>query len=146
MNIKTTIVLLILIALCGGAWLGVTLLSPGTPASETRAVLEENFRPDAVTRIEITRGDRHVVLEKGADGWSLPGKWPVRRPEVEQLVGMLTNLRTRFAPIAAPGEAELKKVGLTGTDVLQVNIKAGGKDYKLTLAEEPGQNGRFTRP
>ena len=50
-------------------------------------------------REDLKQGDRRVVLEKGADGWSLPGKWPVRKPEVDQLVSVLSTLRSRFAGV-----------------------------------------------
>lgn len=146
MNIKTTIVLLVLIALCGGAFLAVTLLNPAASVSETRTVLDESFRPDAITRIEIKRGEHHVVLEKGADGWSLPGKWPVRTPEVEQLVAALTTLHSRFAPLPIDGDDDLKKLGLTGAGVLHVKVKAADQDYQLAFGEEPGQLSRFSRP
>jgi hypothetical protein len=146
MNIKTTIVLLLLIALCGGAWLAVTLYTPAPVASETRTVLDSQLRPETITHIEIARGDRKVVLDKGADGWSLPGKWPVRKPEVEQLVHVLSNLHSRFAPVPVSGDDEMKQLGLTGAGVLTVTVKAGGQDYKLTFGEEPGQMRRFSRP
>src|SRR5438874_46530 len=106
MNLKTTITLLVLIVLGGCAWLAVALLSKGSVASETLAVLEGKLQPESITRIEVVRGDRRVLLEKGADGWSLPGKWPVRKSEVEQLVAVLSSLRSRFAPLPVAGEAD----------------------------------------
>jgi hypothetical protein len=146
MNIKTTIVLVVLIALCGGAWFGVTLLNPPAPASETRATLDEHFKPGAITHIEVTRGEQKVVLDKGADGWSLPGKWPVRKPEVEQLVSALCSLHSRFAPLPVAGDDDAKKLGLAGPQVVNVTVKADGHDYKLTFGEEPEQTSRFSRP
>jgi hypothetical protein len=146
MNIKTTIVLVVLILLGGAAWLGVTLLTPTGAASETLKVLESKFQPANITRIEFVRGERRVVLEKGADGWSLPGKWPVRKPEAEHLVGLLTSLHSRFAPVPAAGEEDLKQLGLAGSQVLHITVKADGQDYKLTFGEEPGQMSRFSRP
>ncbi len=146
MNLKTTIVLLTLIILGSAAWLLVALLSPGTVSSDTLAVLERELRPESVTRIEIVHGDRRIVLDKGADGWSLPGKWPVRKPEAEQLVGLLTSLHTRFAPIPVADKAELAQLGLDRADSVQVTVQAGGTDYKLTFGEEPGQGSRFSRP
>jgi Domain of unknown function (DUF4340) len=146
MNIKTTLVLLVLIALGGAAWLAVTLLTPGRAASETEVVLESKFEPANITRIEIARGEQRLILEKGPDGWSLPGKWPVRTAEAEQLVAALSNLRSRFAPLPVSGDDDLKKLGLTGAHVVDVTVKAGGQDYKLAFGEEPGQSNRFSRP
>jgi hypothetical protein len=146
MNLKTTIALLVLIALGAGAWLAVTLLTPAAAVSDTLTVLESQLQPQAITRIEIARGDRQVVLDKGADGWSLPGKWPVRKPEVDQLVAVLSGLHSRFAALPVPSDDELEKLGLTGAGVLKVTVKAGGQDYKLTFGEEKGQISRFSRP
>src|SRR3954465_6907060 len=98
MNLKTTILLLVLLALGGIGWVAVGLLNPVPPASKTLRVLQKELRPEYLTRIEVVRGGRRVVLEKGADGWALPGKWPVRKTEVEQLVETLTTLHMRFAP------------------------------------------------
>jgi hypothetical protein len=146
MNLKTTIVLLVLIVLGGAVWVAVAMLSPGTATSETLAVLESKFQPENITRIEIARGDRRVVLEKGAGGWSLPGKWPVRKPEVEQLVTLLSTLHSRFAPLLVADEDDREKLGLVGHKLLQVTVKAAGKDYHLAFGEEPGESNRFSRP
>jgi hypothetical protein len=146
MNIKTTIVLCVLILIGGAAWLGVTMLAPSGAASETLTTLETKLQPDAISRIEITRGERKVVLEKGADGWSLPGKWPVRKPEVDHLVSVLSSLRSRFTAVSAASEDDLEKLGLAGSQVLHVTVKANGQDYKLTFGEEKGESSRFSRP
>src|SRR5947209_4857290 len=73
MNLKTTLVLLVLTA-AGAAWfysspslpswLGTT---PGTGAapSGTLAVLENDLKPDALKRVEIRRADGPIILEKG---------------------------------------------------------------------------------
>src|SRR5262245_25855182 len=135
MNLKTTIALLILILLGAGVWIAVTLLGPAAVKSDTLATLERELNPGAITRIEIIHGDKRVVLEKGADGWSLPGKWPVRQPEVEQLVSELSTLRSRFAPIRVADKVESQKLGLDGADAVKVLLKAGGKDYQLTFGE-----------
>ena len=113
MNLKTTIVLLALILLGALGWLAVGLLNRVPPSSETLVVLEKELTPDKLTRIEVVRGDRRVVLEKGTEGWSLPGKWPVRKPEVDRLVDLLTNLRMRFA---AAGRARKSGIGESRTD------------------------------
>ncbi|MBM4069159.1 MAG: DUF4340 domain-containing protein [Planctomycetes bacterium] len=146
MNLKTTIFLLLLILVGAGIWVGVALTGPTTVTSDTLATLESELKADAITRIEIAHGDRRVVLAKGADGWSLPGKWPVRQREVEQLVDVLAGLKSRFAPLPAGDKDALKKLGLDGAAAVQVTIKAGGKDYKLTFGEEPGDASRFSRP
>ena len=70
------------------------------------------MQPDRL-RIEIGQADQRLVLERGNDNeWTLPGKWPTRRREVAELVGLLTGLRTRFAPMPLAGE-DLKPFGST---------------------------------
>src|SRR5262245_53345740 len=106
MNLKTTFWLLILAALGGTVlWLGPALwtqlgfTSPSeSPAGAgTLQALEEEITADKLTAIEVKHGDRVLKLERGANGeWNLPGKWPARQPEVQQLVQMIAGLRSRF--------------------------------------------------
>src|SRR5207253_9492810 len=99
MNLKTTLVLAVLVALGGLVW----LLMPSAPteavAGPTLRFLEKELTPGALKRIEIAGSNGKVVLEQtGAEDWSLPGKWPVRPSEVKELVRNLTELRSRFVP------------------------------------------------
>src|SRR5262249_8347836 len=122
MNLKTTLVLLILAA-AGGAflWFGPTLLPQlglaPTPADTagtgTVKTLDETLTPENLLRIEVRQGGRQLVLERGAGGeWNLPGRWPTRKPEVEQFVALVTNLHSRFAPIPLAEGVDLKAYGL----------------------------------
>src|SRR5437868_4182966 len=107
MNLKTTLLLLLLAAAGGVFWLALVSLRPKAVPSETLDVLHNRLAPDQLSRIEIRRGDHHVVLERGAGGeWALPGNWPARRPEVEQLVNLIGGLRSRFAPFPLTGDAD----------------------------------------
>jgi hypothetical protein len=149
MNLKTTLVLLLLAIAGGGCWL--VLLSTRTRGaqSETLAFLNNDLTADQLTRIDMTHGDNHVVLERDAAGqWALPGNWPARRPEVEQLVGLVTSLRSRFVPIALSGRRdELKEYGLDPSQApVLISVRAGGHDYRVQLGEEPGTSNRFSRP
>src|SRR5437868_14086762 len=109
MNFKTTLVLLILAA-AGAAFLrfGPALLPQlglgpqpaATAGAGTLSTLEDTLTPENLLRIEVRKGPRQLVLERSAGGeWSLPGKWPTRKPEVEQLVSLVTSLHSCFAPI-----------------------------------------------
>src|SRR4051812_15273814 len=115
MNLKTTLALLVLVVAGGSLyWFGPTVAdrlgmiqkAPDAAGAGTLAVLENELTRDKLTRVEIQQGPRRVILERGPAGdWVLPGNWPTRKPEVEQLLGRLTNLRSRFTPLPA-GEAD----------------------------------------
>jgi hypothetical protein len=154
MNLKTTLVLVVL-AVAGVAWvllapplpswLGVKSPPPETSPAASAAVLEKELTPAALTRIEIRRGDRQTVLEKSSAGdWTIEGKWQTRPREVEELVGLLTSLRSRFAPIAVSGDTDLKAYGLDRS-ALTIIVQANNKKYRLTLGEDPADSNRFTR-
>jgi hypothetical protein len=154
MNLKTTLVLLVLVAagtvlfLFGPAlpaWLGLVTPPPAPAKGGTLAVLAE-LTPDKVTLIKVVQGERHLFLQRGDGGeWTLPGKWPARQAEVEQLLALLTHLESRFVSERVPGHDELKKYGLDRPAV-RVMLKAGGQDYRFALAEkEDATANRFAR-
>jgi hypothetical protein len=152
-NIKTTLVLLVLVAavgLAGAAYwfrsdLPAWLVSapPEAAVSPSVQLLEKEFTPNRLTHIEVVQGDRRLVLERSEGGeWSLPGKWPTRKAEVDGLVTLLSSLRTRFTPEAVePGGEQLKTYGLDHPAVT-VTLRAGGKDYKLAFAEKEDSDDR----
>jgi hypothetical protein len=145
MNLKTTFALLILIAAGAGGWYALTLIDNAVAASRTLRFLDNDLSAAQLSRIEIVRpGQPPVVLEKTGNEWTLPGKWPVRGPEVAELVKTLTSLHSRFAPIAAGKDMDLKKYGL-GDDALLVKVKAGDKTVAFKIGEEPSDKNRFTR-
>lgn len=146
MNLKTTLVLLVLVAAVAALlWFGTPLtpwLERTAPApaagSTTLTILEDKLTPEQLRRIDVRQGDRQVVLERGAGGdWTLPGKWPTRPAEVQELIGLLTGLRSRFAPISIPDSsdaADLKDYGLDQPRVV-VTVRAGDEDYRLAFGE-----------
>src|SRR5262249_13360533 len=146
MNFKTT---LILLALAVGAvvlfwgtpakWLGLAHDAPDPAGKGTLGVLENQLTSDAITRIEIKpRGaEQPVILERGAGGvWTAPGQWPTRKPEVEQLVTLLSGLRSRFLPEELNEENGPDNYGLE-TPTVVVNVKAGATEYGLAFGEPP---------
>src|SRR5260370_24663490 len=155
MNYKTTLVLLALVAGGGAAhWLVPDRFSglrqaPGQPAASDAGTLDtvrDELTSEKLERIEVQHGQRRVVLERGADGeWTLPGKWPARKAEMDDLVRLLTNLRSRFLPIPARDPADLKGYGLDQPPVT-VTVRAAQKSYRLAFGEEPGENNHFSRP
>jgi hypothetical protein len=155
MNLRTTLILLALVA--GGAavwllelkpalpsWARLTPAAPDAAGAGTQDVLKDRITAADLSRIEITpRGsDRPVVLERGPGGaWTAPGQWPTRKPEVDQLVALLTGLRSRFVPLPVADDARLKDYGLDQPEVV-VTLKAGATEYRLALAEKtpPGED------
>ena len=82
-------------------------------------------------RVEGQPPEEMVTLSGGKDGWSMPGNWPLRQAEAKELVDLVGNLRTRFAPEKVSNDQDWKKRGLKPAQVeLKVTL-AGGGDLKL---------------
>jgi hypothetical protein len=147
MNLKTTLLLLALVAGGAAVWLlgpalpsqlSPTSREPGHGESGTLQVLSSQIVPGELSRIDIVaRGsDRPLLLERSPGGaWTAPGQWPTRKPEVEQLIALLTGLHSRFVPLPIKGENDLKTYDLDQPEVI-VTLKAGSTDYRLALAEK----------
>src|SRR5439155_9141421 len=117
-----------------------------TADAGTLRTLQEQLTPEKIERIDIQHGQRPVVLERGASGdWTLPGKWPARKAEAEELIHLLTHLRSRFAPIPLAEPADLRSYGLEQPRA-KVTVSADRKTYQLAFGEEPGTSNRFSRP
>ncbi len=127
-------------------WLHLAPKPPDPNGSGTLAVLEDDLTPGKVTRIDVLQSGQHVVLERGKQGWTLAGKWPARKAEVEDLVTRLTDLRSRFVPIPLHGDPpDLAPYGLDRPPVT-VTLHAGDKEYRLDFGIEPGDINRYSRP
>src|SRR5262245_3537875 len=102
MNVKTTLGLLLLGALGAAGWFVYQKVQPAPTSSPTLEFLEARLTADDLMRIEAQApGQKGYVLERTGKGeWSLPGGWPVRSVEADQLVDALTQMRSRYAPIA----------------------------------------------
>jgi hypothetical protein len=147
MNLKTTVIL-VLLTLAGAAyWASSAVLRPVTPESSTLRVLTAEITPDRLSRIEIGRAEPIIVLErKAGQAWALPGNWPVRAKEVEELVATLGGLRSRFAPIPIAADDPAKYGLADSQQPLRVTVKANGTEYRLRLGEETQSTNRFSRP
>jgi hypothetical protein len=145
MNLKTTVTLLVLVAVGGIGWLVYGMLQPAQHTDQAMTVVAGQLSPEEITRIEVVHGDRHVVLKRAGKEWSLPGRWPVRERNVQELIDTLTSLHSRFAPIALGDSPDLKRYGLV--DPVRVTVQAAGKEHKLEFGEEPeGETNRYSRP
>jgi hypothetical protein len=154
MNFKTTLVLLVLAAAGAALWyLGEKDASPfrsvpPSAESKTRAALEK-LKPSELTRIEIhipRRGQTTVLMrERGV--WSLPGNWPTRAAEVNQLAELLGGLRSRFEPLPLGDDADLDRYGLT-KPAATVKLETDSAKYQFVLGEDPegGDANQFSRP
>jgi hypothetical protein len=149
MNLKTTFTLVLLAAAGAGFWFVLHQQQPEAKASATLEVLHNSITPEKVNRIEVVRGDSSLVLERTPGGtWSLPGAWPTRRQEVEELVSLITSgLQTRFGPIPLDDPPDLKPYGLDPAQKpIKVLVRSGEQDYRLTFGEKPGADNRFSGP
>lgn len=145
MNLKTTFVLILLLALGGLGWFVLNARAPVEAESKSLALLDKQLKPDALTRIEIMRpGQPAVVLEKQGKDWTLPGKWPVRGPEVRELVRVLTTLHSRFTAQNVDLATSLNKLGL-GDNAIGLKLTVNGKTVSLKIGEESAEHNRFTR-
>ncbi|HTK76898.1 MAG TPA: DUF4340 domain-containing protein [Gemmataceae bacterium] len=154
MNLRTTLLLLLLTA--GGAAAFVFqndiasrfgTNTSTTANSETTGVLNA-LSPDTLTRVDITHDGQQVVLERQGKGWTLPGGWPARVPEVRDLVNVLTGLHSRFVPVKLGDD--LKPYGLDESQKpVRVTIATqGGGSYALAFGEPPAgaESNPFVRP
>src|SRR5262245_59855349 len=160
MNWKSTLALVILAGAAAAWWwkgdewaVRMGFRQPAAAGnSPSLAALAEHLAPGNLTLIEIPApsGDP-FVLEKADNevGWRLPGNWPLRKPEVDELVATLTDLRPSFQPIPLAADTDLTQFGLAHTQKpVVVTITANGKDFTLTFGEpKPDPNEPpFTRP
>ena len=79
----------------------------------------------------------------------MPGGWPVREQEVEELTKILADLRSRFQPIHIGTDTNLTPYGMGAESrPLTVMVTADGKTFKLTFGEpkaDPSES-PFIRP
>lgn len=144
MNVKTTIALVVLLLVGGAAYYVWVHNRPREAQSATADFLEKQLTPQTITYIEVKRGKKpgFVLTRKSpADEWTLPGQWPAREKEVEQLVKTVAGLHTRFASYSYDD-----KKSVLEHDPLTLTVRVDGKDHVLTMAEEPSDSNRFTRP
>jgi hypothetical protein len=120
MNLKTTLILLVLVVAGGGLlYTGVDLPSWVNPApqpskpspSGTREFLA-NLSPEQIIHLKVQTNGQVTSLRRGKEGtWSMPGDWPTWKQRVDALVERVGHLHSRFEaePITADN---LKQFGL----------------------------------
>ena len=160
MNWKSTLVLVVLAGVAGlwlwkgdewGPEIGLIPTHTEPPPSEAIRTVDA-FTPAAITRIEIAfpSGDPLVLDRADANAeWRLPGNWPLRKPEVEELVQTLGTLRTRFYAIPLSEGADLSAYGLApGQNPLPVMLTINSQQHVLLFGDPKpaGDETAFTRP
>ncbi len=157
MNWKSTIALVILAAGAGAwlwkgdAWAPKLANRAARPDAPALTALEGDLKPDAIARIEIVpHGGDPFVFERVGKLWKQHGNWPLLTVEVDDLVKVVGNLRTRFQPVPLP-EGEEAAFGLTDAQqpvLVKVTVSGREKPYELAFGEavkKPGETA-FTRP
>lgn len=164
MNAKSTVALVLLAGLAG-AWyflgdrlapkLGIDPVHPEPPASRAAAALDA-LTPDAITSVTVAfpSGDPLELSRADAGSpWKMPGNWPPRAVEVNELVETLGTLRARFHPEPLGDNPDLAKYGLAPNQkplAVTVKYRTGGAEgsHELAFGEPPVPEGEttFTRP
>ena len=160
MNSKSTLALLLLAGVAalgffkGDAWgphIGIKPAHREPPKSTATGTLDA-LSPGAINKVEIEFASSDpFVLERAVtdSGWKLPGNWPLRKPEVEELVETLGKLRSRFHAIPLPEGADLSQYGLASDQKpLVIKLTANNQLLTLTFGEPrpaPAETA-FTRP
>src|SRR5262245_59437142 len=160
MNAKATLALVVLAGIAaiwywkGDAWApGLGIRAPHSePVKSPAGSALDALTSAGIAKVEISfPSGEPLVLERAStgSGWKLPGNWPLRAPEVEELVETLGTLRTRFHPIPVPEGSDLAQFGLaTDQKQLVVKLTADRQLLTLTLGEPKHMDGEtsFTRP
>jgi hypothetical protein len=142
MNFKTTIVLLVALAVVGGLfWYSQVgeKKSAEQPADQTTAEGGKkllDLQADAVTGFTITDFDgNHTTIEKSGMAWRMTE--PVTAPAVDwqtqDFIRTLCDLRSQGRPASAPSDAGLDKpkynISLSTNDGKTVRVLVGNKNF-----------------
>lgn len=108
--------------------------------------LVSGLEPRDVTRVQVTRGDKRVLVERrGDDGWRLlePTKGPARRSKVDDIVYGLRGLK--WTEIVAPGGEDAARYGLDKPEAVITLYRAdGGEIVTVEVGRKDGER-RFVR-
>src|SRR5262245_31612709 len=124
MNLKSTIVLIVLAVGIGGLILFGDFLAPKAglapqpepPAKGKSSESLEAIAPGEITSLTVNvpnSGPVNFAAAEAGKPLELPGNWPARRNEVEELVAAVTKIKSRFQPVTI--ESDLKAYGLANS-------------------------------
>lgn len=153
MNLRTTLVLVLLAVVGGAVWrVGPRLpprIVPAPPVVADAGTLAtlETLTPDRLTAIKVLRGNTELLSFSRGDkgGWVMPGRWPTRPAAVAELVERLTSLRSRFTPEPISAGKGLAKYGLDAP-AYTVDVEAGKEKVRLQFGEGQEEDNPFFRP
>lgn len=119
----------------------------GKPLDELRdRTLVSGLEPRDVRRVQVTRGDRRVLVERrGEDDWRLlePTRGPARRSKIDDVVYGLRGLK--WTAIAAPGGEEPARYGLDKPEAVITLYRAdGGEIVTVEVGRREGDR-RYVR-
>ncbi len=159
MNLRTTLFLAVLLVGGGAAlWFGPELASnaglrpkPVNPdGAGSLRVLNQDLTRDRLRKIEVRLDRESVQLEKGAGGaWALPGNWPTRTAEAQQLVDLVANLHSRFQVVPLSGDkSNMVPFGLdSAQNPVTVRVDTVGGSHTLVFGEADRlDESEFARP
>jgi Domain of unknown function (DUF4340) len=161
MNFRTTLLLLVLAAGGGAAyWYRHDIAArlghapPSADATPDALYILRRIRPESISRIEVSRDGNTVELVREGKAWTLPGGWPTRGPEVQDLVDLLTDLDSRFEPMHVGADTDLSPYGLAPAQkpvAVTMTVAQPGaaktSTFRLFFGESPDHSGNpFTRP
>ena len=123
----TAILLVVLLALSGVAY----IVTKEVPAETTPTPMPKpiTFKPDTVTRVEVVRGDKRIVL-------TLEGQtWRITEPEASEADSSTVNTRLRSLINTPPSDAFASGGDLAqyGLDKPQARITFQAPDSTATL-------------
>jgi hypothetical protein len=146
MNFKTTIVLIIVLAVVGGVLFFTR--DAGTRSTETAQTSPEKKLLEVssadVTRLSITPADgKPIILEKNAGDWRLtaPITAPADAAAVDMLVDALVNLQTRGT--VDPGGENASATGLQQPSFRVELATRDGKTRKLVFGNKSATGGNL---
>ncbi len=155
MNLRTTLVLIVLAVAGGIVWQVGPKLPPdldpnplAVPVADqgTLDVFEKDIKPEKIKRIVVQHG-KETLLEfnRAGQDWTMPGSWPTRTAEVNVLVERLCSMRSRFAPLSIGSDSDLKEYNLDDPQYV-VTIEMADAKFRIELAEGSVKDNTFFRP
>lgn len=140
MKITTTLLLLLLAAGGSALYWKSRGDAPATAPSEAPLLDVKAAKVESL-KVVNAAGTLELKAAEGK-GLELPGNWPVRGPERQELLDAVTNLKSQFQPIPVDDKTDMKDYGLAESQKpIAVEIKAGDATRTLRFGKPPAKPG-----